>query len=98
MDTEESNYCCRILNVLIAQIYKKFNLEIKHRIHKRQNALCPPHLGVALHHGLDDLSVDLSRTTGRLDVHSVGVHVPWTQRHLETSLFQKLSIQIQRWK
>ena len=42
-----------------------------------------PHLGVPLHHGLDDLSVDLSRTTGRLNVHSVGVHVAWGQRDLE---------------
>ena len=59
-----------------------------------QNALVFVHLGVPLHHGLDDLAVDLSRTTRRLDVHSVGVHVAWGQRHLEIStinikLFQK---------
>ena len=46
----------------------------------------PPHLGVPLHHGLDDLSVDLSGTTRRLDVHSVGVHVAWGQGDLENSM------------
>ena len=65
----------------------KINTKANNDINKqRKNLLCFPHLGVALHHGLDDLTVDLSRTTRRLDVHSVGVHVAWGQGDLENSM------------